>query len=178
MTLNWEHNCHGYGCDFLRTSHNTRFMRIGATDFLYMAEQWGDHSLRYPLTGRWCRTLREARQSMPAPWREAHTMPAKESLHCAISLVLETHFEGRFPEGVDRLHGYLQRRVTDEKAPRMDRLLRETWEAFADDPSIATSADAIASFLFQNVKERCAAKGILFEELTPSVLDQIDEAWR
>jgi len=172
--INWERNCHT-GHDIARLSDRTRIVRTGsAGDYLYSAEQWGDHGLRYPLRGSWYATLTEARRTMPAPWREAHTMSPEESLRYAIALILDPHFDGRFPEGADRLAGYLQRRAADGAAPKVTRGIQETWEAFAGHP-IPESCDEIAEALLRYVKERCAKRGLVVKALTSDVLDAIEK---
>jgi hypothetical protein len=174
--IRWERNCHT-GHDIARLSDRTRIVRTGrAGDYLYSAEQWGDHSLRYPLRGSWCATLAEAERTLPAPLREAHTMPPEESLRYAIALILDPHFGGRFPEGADRLAGYLRRRVTDGAAPKVTRGIRETWGAFAGHP-IPDTCDEIAEALLRDVKARCAERGLVVEALTSDALDAIEKVW-
>jgi len=114
---------------------------------------------------------------MPAPLREAHTMAPEESLRFAISLILDRHFNGRLPEGMDRLAGYLQcQRSNDATVPKMTRAIREAWEAFADEP-LPRTCDDIAASLLHTAKDLCARRGFHFEELTPETLDALERAW-
>lgn len=54
----WEHNA-STGDDYLRVSANERIVRM-AGGGLYVAEFWGDYSLRYPRRSGCCASLKAA----------------------------------------------------------------------------------------------------------------------
>lgn len=62
MSYQWRHNA-ATGNYIANVTATMRLIRIGHADptpdgitFLYRAEEWGDYSMRYPISGPWART--------------------------------------------------------------------------------------------------------------------------
>ena len=72
MSYVWEKN-YSTGNYIARVSETRRVIRIGHSvpspggiTFLYHAEEWGDYSLNYPITGPWERSPEKALKELDA----------------------------------------------------------------------------------------------------------------
>lgn len=61
MGLKWEFNS-ATGAYLAKVDTNKRLVRIGKG--LYIAEYWGDYSLKYPVRSGVCRTVRSALEAL------------------------------------------------------------------------------------------------------------------
>lgn len=176
--LKWELNA-STGSFIASLSNSVRIIRDGrGRGCLYSAEQWGDHSLRYPIRGPWCRTLQQALGTVPAPLREAHTMDPRESLRFAVSCVLDT-LSPDIHLGADRLHGYLQATAAAGFAPdiRNNEVLQDTFDAFGVPPDCRKHGGDVAKHLLSEIRKTCRKRGVTFVTLDNSVLDAIEKAF-